>query len=73
MFDFLKKTFNILKSGFISRIYMNAIGCMLLGLSLGAWPIMLRFLFVVIGALVLAETWFQFGFKRATVINALKQ
>ena len=73
MFDFLRKTFNILKSGFTSRIYMNAIGCMFLGLSLGCPNVLLRFVFVVIGALVIAETWFQFGYRRANVINALKK
>jgi hypothetical protein len=73
MFSFLKKTFNILRVGFVSRIYMNAIGCMFLGLSIGSPSTGLRFIFVVAGALVIAETWFQFGFRRATVINALKK
>jgi hypothetical protein len=73
MFSFLRKTFNILKVGFVSRIYMNAIACMCLGLSIGTPSTIFKFVFVVAGALILAETWFQFGFRRATVINALKK
>lgn len=73
MFDFLRKTFNILKTGFASRVYMNTLACAMLGASLGVQNSLLRFIFVVAGALILAETWFQFGYKRATVINALKK
>lgn len=72
MLSFLKKTGNVLRAGFISRIYTNAIGCLILGAAVATPNIGLRFLFVVLGALIISETWFQFGFKRATVINALK-
>lgn len=63
---------NVAVMGFKDRIWTNALACTLLGMSCGVSHAWLRFLFVVVGALLFAETWYQFGYKKGAVISALK-
>lgn len=72
MIDFFKKTFNILKSGFLNRIIPNTFAMICLGVSVGITIFAVKIILTILGVMVIAETWYQFGYTRATVLSALK-
>jgi len=73
MIDFLKKTYRIFVLGIKQRIIPNSIACLMLGAGTTVPNHWLRALLIILGALILAETWYQFGYNKAMLINTLRK